>query len=140
MPINPELITKEIMDNTIKREIYPEIQVIARPKNGKVRTVYDTGDDNLLLVTSDNISTHDVVHKRQVYAKGDNLNAISAFYFDETSSNIITVPIINFLVTAASGDLKNAVKVTIETDNDGTGWSNGVIFARRVRVYGYACK
>jgi phosphoribosylaminoimidazole-succinocarboxamide synthase len=85
MPINPELITPEVMNNTIKREIYPEIQVVAPPKNGKVRTVYDTGDENLVLLTSDNISTHDVVHKRQVYAKGDNLNAISAFYFNETS-------------------------------------------------------
>jgi phosphoribosylaminoimidazole-succinocarboxamide synthase len=84
MPINPELITPEIMNNTVKREVYPEIQVVAEPKNGKVRTVYYPGQEHLLQITSDNLSTHDVVHKRQVYAKGDNVNAISAFYFNET--------------------------------------------------------
>jgi phosphoribosylaminoimidazole-succinocarboxamide synthase len=36
------------------------------------------------MVSSDNLSTHDVVHKRQVYGKGDTLDAISAYYFDMT--------------------------------------------------------
>jgi len=67
--------------------------------------------------------------------------SFNTFYFDKTSSYFATVPIVDYSVTAASGDLKNAVKVTIEFDNDGsTSWSNGVKFARRVRVYGYACK
>jgi len=65
--------------------------------------------------------------------------SFNGFYFDNGSSSHphTTVPINDFPVTAASGDLKNAVKVTIEYDNDGTIFSNGVIFARRVRVYGY---
>jgi len=62
----------------------------------------------------------------------------NTFFFDESSSHFATVLINNFAVTAASGDLKNAVQVTIEYDNDGTRWSNGVIYARRVSVYG--CK
>ena len=63
----------------------------------------------------------------------------NTFYFDETAYHTVTIPIVDYPVTASSGDLKNAVKVTIEFDNDGsTSWSNGVIFARRVRVYG--CK
>jgi hypothetical protein len=66
--------------------------------------------------------------------------SFNTFFFDDTSSYFATVPINNFAVTAASGDLKNAVKVTIEYDNDGTRWSNGVIYARRVFVYGYSCK
>ena len=61
----------------------------------------------------------------------------NTFYFDSSSDDIITIPIVDYPVTASSGDLKNAVKVTIEFDNDGTKFSNGVIFARRVRVYGY---
>jgi hypothetical protein len=58
------------------------------------------------------------------------------------TSDSTTIPyLIDYQVTAASGDLKNAVKVTIEYDNDGsTSWSNGAKFARRVFVYGYACK
>ena len=55
---------------------------------GKVRTVYDVGQDRLVLVSSDNLSTHDVVHKRQVYGKGDTLDAISSFYFRQTAGII----------------------------------------------------
>jgi hypothetical protein len=63
--------------------------------------------------------------------------SFNTFYFDDTSSYFATVPIIDYSVTASSGDLKNAVKVTIEFDNNGsTSWSNGVKFARRVKVYG----
>jgi hypothetical protein len=61
----------------------------------------------------------------------------NTFYFDSSSSSITTIPIVNYLVTASSGDLKNAVNVTIEFDDNGTIFSNGVKFARRVRVYGY---
>ena len=64
----------------------------------------------------------------------------NTFYFESSPSTIISIPIVDYPVTAASGDLKNAVKVIIEFDNDGTRFSNGVKFARRVRVYGYACK
>ena len=62
----------------------------------------------------------------------------NTFYFDKGSSFFITVPIIKLDVTASSGELKNAVQVTIEFDNDGTIFSKGVKYARRVRVYG--CK
>ena len=61
----------------------------------------------------------------------------NTFYFDNTSDVTTTVPINDFYVTAASGNLKNAVQVTIEYDNDGTKFSNGAKFARRVKVYGY---
>ena len=62
----------------------------------------------------------------------------NTFYFDTGSSSITTIPIVDYPATASSGDLKNAVKVTIEFDDNGTIFSNGVKFARRVRVYG--CK
>ncbi|MEE9525322.1 MAG: phosphoribosylaminoimidazolesuccinocarboxamide synthase [Candidatus Woesearchaeota archaeon] len=77
-------ITKEVLDNTLQKEIFPEINVVSAPRMGKVRIVYDVGDDKLILVSSDALSTHDVVHKRQVYAKGENLNAISSYYFGKT--------------------------------------------------------
>jgi hypothetical protein len=64
----------------------------------------------------------------------------NTFYFDDTSSQNFTVPIINLDVTASSGNLKNAALVRIDFDNDGTIFSNGVKFARRIRIYGYACK
>ena len=62
----------------------------------------------------------------------------NTFYFDTSSSTTTSIPLVDFPATASSGDLKNAVKVTIEYDNDGTIFSDGVKFARRVRVYG--CK
>ena len=62
----------------------------------------------------------------------------NTFYFDTSSSITTSVPLVDSPATASSGDLKNAVKVTIEYDNDGTIFSNGVKFARRIRVYG--CK
>jgi len=64
----------------------------------------------------------------------------NTFYFDPSSSSFFTIPIIEQNITASSGDLKNAVKVTIETDNDGTIFSNGIKYARRIKIYGCACK
>jgi len=63
--------------------------------------------------------------------------SFNGFSFDSSPDYNASVPINDFPVTAASGDLKNAVQVTIEYDNDGTKFSNGVKFARRVFVYGY---
>lgn len=88
MPIDRSKINKEVLENTLKREVWPEVKVIAPPKMGKVRTVYDVGQGRLLLVSSDNLSTHDVVQARQVYGKGENLDAISAFYFKQTQGII----------------------------------------------------
>lgn len=84
MPINEDLITATILNNTLPREIFSEIKVSAPPKTGKVRTVYDIGGDKMILISSDNLSTHDVVHRRQVFGKGENLNAISSYYFEKT--------------------------------------------------------
>ena len=49
---------------------------------GKVRDLYAAGDDELLLVASDRISTYDVVHPTPVPDKGRILTGISAFWFD----------------------------------------------------------
>ncbi len=84
MPIDERLITREVLDNTLKREVYSEIKVLSDPKMGKVRTVYDIGEQRMIMISSDNLSTHDVVHKRQVYGKGSNLDAISEYYFKAT--------------------------------------------------------
>lgn len=88
MSVDRSLITPEVLANTLKREVWPEVKVVAPPKMGKVRTVYDVGDGKLILVSSDNLSTHDVVHRRQVYGKGENLDAISSFYFGLTKDVI----------------------------------------------------
>jgi len=51
-------------------------------KKGKVREVYDLGDQ-LLLVTSDRISAYDVVLPNGIPWKGKVLTALSCFWFDK---------------------------------------------------------
>ncbi len=51
---------------------------------GKVRDVYGVGDDHLLLVTSDRISTYDVVHPTPIPDKGRVLTGLSVFWFERT--------------------------------------------------------
>lgn len=48
---------------------------------GKVRDIYDAGDDRLLLVTSDRLSAFDVVMAEPIPDKGRVLTAMSAFWF-----------------------------------------------------------
>ena len=50
--------------------------------SGKVRDVYELGEDRLLLVTSDRISAFDVVMAEPIRHKGRVLTAISAFWFE----------------------------------------------------------
>ncbi len=51
---------------------------------GKVRDIYAVGGDRLLMVTSDRISTYDVVHPTPIPDKGRVLTGLSAFWFDRT--------------------------------------------------------
>jgi phosphoribosylaminoimidazole-succinocarboxamide synthase len=51
---------------------------------GKVRDIYDAGDDRLLLVASDRISTYDVVHPTPIPDKGKVLTGLTAFWLDQT--------------------------------------------------------
>jgi phosphoribosylaminoimidazole-succinocarboxamide synthase len=58
-----------------------DLELLAR---GKVRELYDLGDD-LLMVASDRISTYDVVHPTPIPDKGKVLTGLSAFWFDLTA-------------------------------------------------------
>jgi phosphoribosylaminoimidazole-succinocarboxamide synthase len=51
--------------------------------SGKVREIYDLGDE-LLIVASDRISTYDVVHPTPIPDKGSVLTGLSAFWFERT--------------------------------------------------------
>ncbi len=52
--------------------------------SGKVREIYDLGDQ-LLLVASDRISTYDVVHPTRIPDKGSVLTGLSTFWFERTT-------------------------------------------------------
>ena len=53
-------------------------------KEGKVREIYDTGD-NLIMVATDRISAFDVILKNKVVKKGAVLTQMSKFWFEYTS-------------------------------------------------------
>ena len=59
----------------------PDLEPISQ---GKVRDIYAVGDDRLLMVTSDRISTYDVVHPTPIPDKGKVLTGLSVFWFDRT--------------------------------------------------------
>ena len=94
--------------------------------------------NSVLIPSNDPISeiSKQTIHETLMIKTDCGFVSGNTFYFHSNSSTITTEPIIDFPVTAASGNLKNAVKITIEYDNDGTIFSNGVKFARRIRVYG----
>jgi phosphoribosylaminoimidazole-succinocarboxamide synthase len=52
---------------------------------GKVRDIYDAGDDHLLLVATDRISAFDVVLPDPIPDKGRVLTGLSSFWFDRTA-------------------------------------------------------
>jgi phosphoribosylaminoimidazole-succinocarboxamide synthase len=64
---------------------------------GKVREIYDLGDD-LLMVASDRISTYDAVHPTEIPDKGKVLTGLSVLWFDLTRD---IVP--NHFVSATDG-------------------------------------
>jgi phosphoribosylaminoimidazole-succinocarboxamide synthase len=61
--------------------VFDGLQPIAQ---GKVRDIYAVGEDRLLLVTSDRISTYDAVHPTPIPDKGKVLTGLSTFWFDRT--------------------------------------------------------
>ena len=70
--------------HTVRETNLPGLKLLSR---GKVRDIYDLGDD-LLIVTTDRISAFDVVMDDPIPDKGKILTRISAFWFEATD-NII---------------------------------------------------
>jgi len=54
--------------------------------SGKVRDIYAVGEERLLLVASDRISTYDVVHPTPIPDKGAVLTGLTAFWLERTAS------------------------------------------------------
>lgn len=64
---------------TLFESSIPSLRLIGR---GKVRDMYDAGDGQVLIVTTDRISAYDVVLPDPVPFKGEVLNSISNFWFE----------------------------------------------------------
>lgn len=76
---------------------------------GKVRDIYDAGDDALVIVASDRLSAFDVVMDEPVQDKGRVLTAISAFWFDHLAdiapNHLISTDIDDFPTGAQRDEL-----------------------------------
>ena len=72
--------------------------------SGKVRDLYDAGDDRILLVASDRVSVFDVVLPALIPDKGRVLTGLSTFWFDLTAdllpNHVISVDPADFPATA----------------------------------------
>ncbi len=62
-----------------------ELDQLTLLSSGKVREVYELGDD-LLIVASDRISTYDVIHPTPIPGKGAVLTGLSDFWFERTGA------------------------------------------------------
>ena len=63
----------------LKNTDFIDLPIFAK---GKVRDVYEVGDDMLLMIVADRISAFDVVFEELIPDKGRILNKISEFWFD----------------------------------------------------------
>jgi phosphoribosylaminoimidazole-succinocarboxamide synthase len=72
-----------------------QLQDLELISQGKVRDIYAVGDDRLLMVTSDRISTYDVVHPTPVPDKGKVLTGVTAFWLERTT-DIVANHVVSF--------------------------------------------
>jgi phosphoribosylaminoimidazole-succinocarboxamide synthase len=86
---------------------------------GKVRDLYDAGDDRILMVASDRVSVFDVVLPDEIPDKGRVLTAISSFWFDLTAdllpNHVISVDPADF-PAAARPDADGRATLVRRTD------------------------
>src|SRR6266568_2425037 len=75
-------------------------------RSGKVRDLYDLGEDRLLLVASDRLSAFDVVLPTPIPDKGRVLTGLSRFWFERTAD---LVP--NHLVGVAPEEIPGGLPV-----------------------------
>lgn len=87
-PINAKALNNCITKTDVPG--YPE------PYRGKVRDVYNLGNDKLGIVASDRISAFDHIMKQAIPYKGQILNSLAAFAFDKVddlvATHVIDVP------------------------------------------------
>ncbi len=88
---------------------------LSRVRSGKVRDIFDVGDGNLLMVTSDRISAFDVVMAEPIPDKGRCLTAMTAFWVgqlaDVAPNHLISVDPADF--PEAASEIEDAAGRTM---------------------------
>ena len=107
---------------------WPSVQGLRHVHRGKVRDMYDAGQDRLLMVASDRISAFDCVIPTGIPGKGRVLTAISAYWFDLTRH---IVP--NHLISADWSAITALLGIT-PGDRTLAGRSSLIRLAKRIDV------
>ncbi len=83
----------------------PTRQPLDLIQSGKVRELYDAGDDHLLMVASDRISAFDVIMDEPIPDKGRVLTAMTAYWLEELSdlapNHLVSADVADFPAGAA---------------------------------------
>jgi phosphoribosylaminoimidazole-succinocarboxamide synthase len=100
-------------------------------RRGKVRDVYDVGDDRLLIVATDRISAFDVVMPQPIPDKGAVLTQITAWWLQHGGS---FAP--NHLISAADREI--AAQVPALSDSSEV-WSQRAMLVQRTQPVAFEC-
>ena len=102
---------------------------LPRVHSGKVRELYDAGEDRLLMVASDRVSAFDVIMAEPVPNKGRVLTAMTCFWFDELAD---VVP--GALVAADPAAIEATLGAALPR-----GWAGRAVLMRRAEMLPLEC-
>ncbi|HEX6062947.1 MAG TPA: phosphoribosylaminoimidazolesuccinocarboxamide synthase [Longimicrobiales bacterium] len=100
-------------------------------RRGKVRDVYDVGDDRLLIVATDRISAFDVVMTQPIPDKGAVLTQITAWWLQHGGS---FAP--NHMIASSDKDIETQVPQLRESREE---WSQRAMLVRRTQPVAFEC-
>lgn len=99
-------------------------------REGKVREVYELGDD-LLLVASDRLSAHDVVMEEPIPHKGRVLTQLSLWWFERTRDIVV-----DHLITADADEIIERRRSLAEVRDR---WEGRSMLVRKTRPFPVEC-
>ncbi|HVT42325.1 MAG TPA: phosphoribosylaminoimidazolesuccinocarboxamide synthase [Acidimicrobiales bacterium] len=104
---------------------------LPRIHSGKVRDLYDAGDDRLLMVASDRVSAFDVIMAERIPDKGRVLTAMTTFWCEEMAD---VVPGTQLAVDPAA--IADALGDRVELPAD---WAGRAVLVRRAEMLRLEC-
>ena len=100
-------------------------------RRGKVRDVYDVGDDRLLIVATDRISAFDVVMTQPIPDKGAVLTQVTAWWLQHGGS---FAP--NHMIASSDKDIEAQVPQLRDSREE---WSQRAMLVRRTQPVAFEC-
>jgi phosphoribosylaminoimidazole-succinocarboxamide synthase len=102
---------------------------LPRVHSGKVRELYDAGQDRLLMVASDRVSAFDVIMAEPIPHKGRVLTAMTCFWFEELAD---VVP--GALLAADPAAIEAALGAALPPD-----WAGRAVLMRKAEMLSLEC-